>query len=124
MQASDAFFDGSERRQSSRVTIDADLYIELESAMPGDDTPANIVKCEALDVSSGGLQAKVSCKLVDSSIHTLVLDTHNDDAVYKLTVEVMWVKPIEAGCYAGLKIYDCDSTEAESWQSAFQKLLN
>ncbi len=118
------YFDIDERREEARLNLGAEIYVETVSSEPGENTPAEVIRCEAVDLSANGLQVLVDTKLTSGAIHTLIVDMDQRDEVFKLTAEVRWVRPHSDGFLTGLLLYESDGTEIVDWKLTVAKYLN
>ncbi len=118
------YFDIDERREEARLNLGAEIFIETVSSEPGDARPAEVIRCEAVDLSANGLQVLVDSKLTDGAIHTLIVDMDQRDDVFRLTAEVRWVRPHSDGFLTGLLLYESDGTEIVDWKLTVAKYLN
>ncbi|TNC79903.1 MAG: hypothetical protein C9356_16590 [Oleiphilus sp.] len=118
------YFDIDERREEVRMNIGAEIFIECVAAEPGEGRSAEVLRCEAVDVSANGMQVMVERKLVQGAIHTLVVEVYRNEDVYRLTSEVKWVEKKEDGYLIGLALFDSEDTEIIDWKLAMAKLLN
>ena len=121
----DSIFSVDEKREETRLTLDADIYIETVSPEPGENTLSEIVKCECIDLSANGLQVSLKSKLVPGAIHALIVEINHPKHVFKLTAEVKWVKPSSNDAYVtGLFLYDSDGTEIIDWKFMMAEYLS
>ena len=120
----DKYFDSDERREESRLTIGAEIYLERLSAEPGEDSSADVIRCEAIDISANGLQVLVDVELTAGAIHTLVVDIYRSGEIFRLSAEVRWVEAHKDGYLMGLSFFDSDGTEIIDWKLMMAKYLN
>jgi len=118
------YFDIDERREEARLNLGAEIFIEIESAEPGDSRPAKVIQCEAVDLSANGLQVLLDTPLNTGAIHTLIVDIDQREDVYRLTAEVRWVRPHSDGYLIGLLLYESDGTEIIDWKLSMASFLN
>lgn len=118
------YFDIDERREEVRMNIGAEIFIECVSAEPGEGRNAEVLRCEAVDVSANGMQVMVERQLIQGAIHTLVVEVFRSDEVYRLTSEVKWVVKKDDGYLIGLALFDSEDTEIIDWKLAMARLLN
>ena len=96
------FFDVDERRDEVRLTIGAEIFIERVSAEPGDKASAEVLRCEALDISANGMQVVVDGNLTAGGIHTLIVELYRSEEVFRLISAVKWVRTHSDGYVVGL----------------------
>lgn len=118
------FFDLDERREEVRLNIGAEIFLEKVAADPSEGTPAEVVRCEALDISANGMQVLVDAELVPGGIHTLIVEIYRNESTFKLTSEIKWVEPSKEGFLVGLALFDSEGTEIADWKLAMAKYLN
>jgi hypothetical protein len=118
------YFNVDEKRDEARLNVAASIFIETVSSEPDSNQEAQVVECECVDLSANGLQVLVPESLSQGAIHTLIIEIHNDNKVYRLTAEVKWVKPFKSEFLTGLMLYDSDGTEIIDWKFMMSKFLN
>ena len=118
------YFDVDERREEVRLTIGAEIYLEKVAAEPGEDNSAQVVRCEAMDISANGMQVAVDQELTGGAIHTMVVEIYRSEQVYRLSAEVKWCRKNKHEYHAGLALFDSDGTEIVDWKMTMAKYLN
>lgn len=118
------YFDASERREEVRLNLGAEIYLEKVAAEPDSAQVAEILRCEALDVSANGLQVMVDSPLSVGAIHTLIVEIYRSEASFKLIAEVKWVKRQSDGYHIGLVLFDSDGSAIVDWKLAVASYLN
>ena len=118
------FFDVDERRDEVRLNIGAEIFIERVAAEPGAKESADVLRCEAVDISANGMQVVVDGELIAGGIHTLIVEIYRTEDVFRLISEVKWVRPHSDGFLVGLALFDSDGSEIIDWKLAMAKYLN
>jgi len=118
------YFDVDERREEVRLNIGAEIFLEKVAAEPGDDSSAEVIRCEAVDISANGMQVLVDTPLIAGGIHTLIVEIYRSEATFRLTSEVKWVEESKDGYLMGLALFDSEGTEIVDWKLTMAKYLN
>ena len=115
-----------ERREESRLSRSAMLYVETVSAAPGSGEGAIVIACTTLDFSANGLQVKMDTALTAGAIHQMTLELPGSSDQFELTGEVRWVRvPSDGiGYVAGIMLFDSEGTEIIDWKLAIANWLN
>ena len=117
------FFDLDEKREETRVNLDADIFIETVSQEPGETNSPVIVKCECVDLSANGMQVILDTKLHTGAIHTLLIEIKSLQKIFRLTAEIRWTSEKNNRFLTGLFLYDSDGTEIIDWKFMMAKYL-
>ncbi|UZE97871.1 PilZ domain-containing protein [Alkalimarinus alittae] len=115
-----------ERREESRLSRSATLFVETVSAAPGSLDGAEVVSCKTLDFSANGLQVKMDTPLTAGAIHQMTLEFPNSDEKFELTGEVRWVRLSSSGSgyVAGIMLFNSEGTEIIDWKLAIANWLS
>ncbi|WP_250658344.1 PilZ domain-containing protein [Alkalimarinus coralli] len=115
-----------ERREESRITRTAMLYVETVSPSPGSSERPVVVACNTLDFSANGLQVQMDQALTAGAIHQMTLELPNSRDRFELTGEVRWVRVLSdgSGYIAGIMLFDSEGTEIIDWKLAIANWLN
>jgi hypothetical protein len=121
--------DTDNRRSEFRLSEQATIFIELQSADYDNGTAANILICNSLDLSANGMQIQLDCEVPVGSIFRLCVDFANNpnetkpEAIY-LVGEVRWLKPFGDEFTIGFALFDSEQTDIEAWKRAMAQRLS
>ncbi len=118
------WLNAEEKRGEARLNTAAALFIEVESAEPGQVGGGRVIVCEAVDLSANGIQCLISEALQPGAILQMALVLPEFKDSFKLTGEVMWVRNEKNGYATGLRFFDSDGTEIVNWKRAMAKWLS
>jgi len=107
-----------EKRKNLRLPLQSRLFIELVGSDPGDTEPAEIVSCQTLDVSRGGVQVALDRALTAGAILQLGVDMPDSERTLYLAGEVRWcrrISNIRDHWSAGLKLLNTGDADFISW---------
>ena len=90
----------TERRQHQRVDVEKAIYIEVVGRGVQSEAHSNIIRCETLDVSVGGLRVWVPTPIKQGSTLNIAAPMEDWTESLELLGEAMWVR--EAGDREGL----------------------
>jgi len=120
-----------ERREETRLSRSAVLYVETVSSAPDSKDGPVVVACKTVDFSANGIQVEMNEELTAGAIHQMALDLPNSKERFQLTGEVRWVRPLSAGTVsrettyvAGIMLFDSEGTEIIDWKIAIASWLN
>lgn len=117
-------FKYTERRKHERIHVERAIFVEVES--PGSRTEANnqILRCETLDVSVGGLRIWVPEEIMEGSTLNIAAPMGDWKENLELVGEAMWVRPAEdkEGFWVGLQLADSSREDMEKWLKVVHRL--
>ena len=120
-----------ERREETRLSRSAVLYVETVSSAPDSKDGPVVVACKTVDFSANGIQVEMNEELTAGAIHQMALDLPNSKERFQLTGEVRWVRPLSADTVsrettyvAGIMLFDSEGTEIIDWKIAIASWLN
>ena len=106
-------------REHIRLRMDTKVFVELAAADPHAGTEAELLKCDVIDVSFGGLKARIAEELIQDSILSIAVFIPGVDEPFYLAAEVRWCRPDDSGegtwC-AGFQILVSSGSDVESWR--------
>ncbi|MCP5160444.1 MAG: PilZ domain-containing protein [Hahellaceae bacterium] len=122
-QFNSAQFEDNQRAES-RLSSLAKLYLEVESAMPGEGE-AKVVECGVVDFSTNGLQVRLPDKIPQGAILPLMLVFPGHDRSYELMAEVRWIREDSTlgGYLAGFLLFESDGTAILDWKVTVARWL-
>ncbi len=99
-----------EKRQHLRLPMQTRTFIELVSPDPEDPASGEIVSCQTIDVSRGGLQVTLERELTVGAILQIGIDMPERESPLYLTGEVRWCRPL--------------TRSRDQWAAGFQLMNN
>lgn len=117
-------FNYTEKRKHQRVHVERAIFVEVET--PGSRTEAQnqILRCETLDVSVGGLRIWVPEKIMEGSKLNIAAPMEDWKENLELVGKAMWVRPAEdqEGFWVGLELADSSRDDMEKWLQVVYRL--
>lgn len=113
-----------ERRSESRLDNQTTVFIEIVSAAYNNSSPANIIVCNSLDLSTGGIQVEIDEEVPVGSILRLGAQLQGSDQTLYLVGEAKWLKKDGEHFNIGFELYDAEKTDFEGWQKVVTAMLN
>ena len=111
-------------REHIRLKMDTKVFIEVTAAGPDDTGAANLLQCDVVDVSFGGLRINIDEELIEGSILSICVELPTFDDLFYMAGEVMWCRPNvdeAGGAWAvGFKLLTSSDSDINSWR----ELLN
>lgn len=118
------FFSTDERRREARIYRSGEIFVEVTSAGPEEESAPEIVRCEVLDLSATGAQLLADEDMQIGAIHTLVVDLDDHNPTYRMAAEVRWVGSNKDGYLIGLEFLDSEQTGIDEWRTLLENFLN
>lgn len=118
------FFSTDERRREARIYRSGEIFVEVTSAGPEEDSAPEIVRCEVLDLSSTGAQLLADEDMQIGAIHTLVIDLDDHNPTYRMAGEVRWAGSNKDGYLIGFEFLDSEQTGIDDWRILLENFLN
>ena len=112
-----------QKRQFLRLPTESRVFIELESPPPGSLGPGKVARCETLEVSQGGLRARIGESVTVGAILQVGVELPGEDEPFYLVAQVRWRKQDDEkpGYWvAGFEILHSMGSDIDKWQSALQ----
>lgn len=110
------------QRTHIRIKIAARVFIEVAAAT--EDTPAQLQRCDIVDVSYGGCSARTDIELTPGSILSLCADLPASEPLY-LAAEVKWVQqdPSEPDKWlTGFEVLRSTDTDVDTWRQLLENV--
>ena len=106
-----------DRREHPRFSVGKAIYIEVVKRGNRSEANSNIVRCETLDVSAGGLRVAVPIPIAQGSVLNIAVPMDDWKENLELVGEAMWVKQADdKKCYwVGLALKDSSREDMERW---------
>ncbi|MCB1688032.1 MAG: PilZ domain-containing protein [Halioglobus sp.] len=107
-----------QRRKHPRLPVTSTTFIELLSARVGQNESAQLITCNTVDVSRGGLQVILSEELTVGAILQIGVDLPNAPGTLYLAGEVRWCLPSDDERHpwkAGFQILNAEDTDIATW---------
>jgi hypothetical protein len=107
-------------RIAPRIGVDAAIFVEVGVRIDPEDT-GEIVICNSLDISEGGLQVVLDEGMSTGQIVRICLDISDREPIFAIA-KVMWQKSNGTDFRHGLMLLDADDTDLNLWQSVVEEL--
>lgn len=105
------------RRSELRLDGTLAIFVEVRSAEPSGDLPAEIVACSGIDLSANGMQVEIDRPLQVGSILRIGADPRGSTPVMYVVGEVRWARQTANGNWAiGFSFFDSDGTDIIEWK--------
>lgn len=118
------YFSDDERRGEARIYRSGEIFVEVTSAEPDNDSLPEIIRCEVLDLSATGAQLLADEDMQGGAIHTLVVDLDEYTENFRLAGEVRWTQSCRDGYLVGFEFLDSEQTGIDDWKSLLANFLN
>lgn len=117
-------YDYAERRKHQRVDVERAIYIEVVTRDTRSEAHSNIIRCETLDVSIGGLRVWVPTPIKQGSKLNIAAPLEDWKESLELVGEAMWVKEADdrEGYWVGLALKDSSREDMERWFKVVHRL--
>jgi hypothetical protein len=114
-----------ERRSEVRIDEKVMVFIEVCSADFDNNSPANIIICNSIDMSANGVQVEIDQKVPVGTILRICADFGGDEqAALYLVGETKWVKPQQDSLCIGFEIYDAENSDVIGWKKVIAAMLD
>jgi hypothetical protein len=111
------------QRQFLRLPTESRVFIELESPPPGSLGPGKVARCETLEVSRGGLRARIGESVTVGAILQIGVELPGEEEPFYLVAQVRWRKQDDENpgfWIAGFEILHSMGSDIEQWEAALQ----
>ena len=115
------------KRRFFRLPVESRVFIEIEAPSPGSSGPGKVAHCETLEVSLGGLQARIRDAVSVGAILQIGVELPGKDEPVYLVAQVRWCRQDEnkdqdntAPWTAGFEILNALGSDIEQWEAALQ----
>ena len=112
-----------QKRQFLRLPTESRVFIELESPPPGSLGPGKVARCETLEVSQGGLRARIGESVTVGAILQVGVELPGEDEPFYLVAQVRWRKQDDESpgyWVAGFEILHSMGSDIDKWEAALQ----
>lgn len=115
------------KRRFFRLPVESRVFIEIEAPSPGSSGPGKVAHCETLEVSLGGLQARIRDAVSVGAILQIGVELPGKNEPFYLVAQVRWCRQDEnkdqdntAPWTAGFEILNALGSDIEQWEAALQ----
>lgn len=112
-------------RKHNRFEILSVAFLELESPPSGETSPGKVVRCNSLNVSSGGLSVQLDEEIIVGALLQLGVELPNRQEPLYLVGEVRWCQPDENATgkwLAGFQLMNALNSDIRHWVELVEKL--
>jgi len=113
-------------RVHQRLPLNSRVFLELDTGSAGNPGDAHIAVCEALDVSSGGLQVALRQEVsVDAFLQLGVEPPQGEGETFFLAAQVCWCRPTgdeDRPWFAGLMLLPAEHSDIDRWVELIRQL--
>ena len=116
----------TDRREHQRVDVEKAIYIEVVGRGVQSESHSNVIRCETLDVSVGGLRIWVPKPIKQGSTLNIAAPMEDWTESLELVGEAMWVKEAgdREGYWVGLALKDSSREDMEKWLKVVYRLTS
>lgn len=114
---------GSERRSETRIDEKTTVFIEICSASFDNDSPANIIICNSLDISANGIQVQMDEEVAIGTILRICAEFSNSEKALYLVGETKWVRPEGEHFNIGFELYEAEDSDIAAWKKVIASML-
>ena len=116
--------DYTDRRQHERVSVGKAIFVEVVKGRGRSEAHNEIIRCETLDISNGGLRIWVATPISAGSTLNIAAPTDDWAESLELVGEAMWVKEAgdRDGYWVGLALKDSSREDMEKWFKVVHRL--
>ena len=117
-------YDYSDRRKHQRINVERAIYVEVARRGSRSEADNTIIRCEAVDISVGGLRIGVPEPIAKGSILNIAVPVDDWKDNLELVGEAMWVKEADnkEGYWVGLELEDTSREDMEKWFKVVYRL--
>jgi hypothetical protein len=108
-----------EKRQQQRSSFVGKIFIERVSSDAEGQSPADIIACKTVDISSNGIRAGIDRELPMGAILQVGIEIAGEDHTLYLVGEVRWCIPSaddDEFWLVGFNLLDAQDSDIEAWQ--------
>ncbi|MFK7828215.1 MAG: PilZ domain-containing protein [Congregibacter sp.] len=112
-----------ENRRFFRLPVETRVFVEIESPAPGSLGPGRVSRCETLEVSRGGLRARINEAVSVGAILQIGVELPGKDEPFYLVGQVRWrmQDEIDASLWLiGFEILNAMGSDIEQWESTLE----
>lgn len=112
-----------ENRKYFRLPVETRVFVEIESPAPGSLGPGRVARCETLEVSRGGLRARISEAVSVGAILQIGVELPGKSEPFYLVGQVRWrmQDKNEAGLWLiGFEILNALGSDIQQWESTLE----
>jgi len=121
-------FQYTERRKHQRIHIERAIFVEVEHPDSRSEASNQILRCETVDVSVGGLKIWVPDAVVEGSTLNIAAPMEDWTENLELTGKAMWVSSSDSsgkpGYWVGLELMDSSREDMEKWLKVVHRLAD
>lgn len=119
-------FQYTERRKHQRIHIERAIFVEVENPDSRTESGNQIMRCETVDVSVGGLKIWVPEAVEQGATLNIAAPMEDWKENLELSGKAMWVTPVEepdrGGFWVGLELMDSSREDMEKWLKVVHRL--
>ena len=119
-------FQYTERRKHQRIHVERAIFVEVEQPDSRNEAENQILRCETLDVSVGGLRLWVPEPIREGSTLNIAAPMADWTENLELVGRAMWSRPSEdpekPGYWVGLELQDSSREDMEKWLKVVHRL--
>ena len=113
-----------DKRSEPRIEFNIRFFVHVHECPDDLDLVGLSVACDAVDVSTRGLQFKTEINLAAGSLLNITIGIGEPFAMYLLRGEIRWSKEKDGKHYAGVVLLDEEGTDLKKWESDFSKTFH
>jgi hypothetical protein len=116
--------DDTDRRKHQRVSVEKAIFVEVVKGCGRSEAHNDIIRCETLDVSNGGLRIWVATPISAGTTLNIAAPMDDWSENLELVGEAMWVKEAvdRDGYWVGLALKDSSRKDMEKWFKVVHRL--
>lgn len=119
-------FQYTERRKHQRIHIERAIFVEVENPGSRNEAGNQILRCETVDVSVGGLKIWVPEAVEQGATLNIAAPMEDWKENLELSGKAMWVTEVDdsdrGGYWVGLELMDSSRQDMEKWLKVVHRL--
>lgn len=109
----------TEQRGEPRIAHEIKFFVHVHECKDDPDMVGVSVECEAIDVSTRGMQFRSNGKLLSRSVLSITIGVGEPFAMYELKGEVRWVRSNGDHHYMGILLHEDEDSDYKKWEKDF-----
>jgi hypothetical protein len=114
-----------DHRRQFRLPMHTTVFIEVESAAPGELGPGRIARCQTLDVSPLGLKVQLTEAVTVGAILQIGVEVPSNAEPFYLVGQARWCEQDKhrlSSWRAGFEILNAAGSDVEQWKNTLQSI--
>lgn len=121
-------FQYTDRRKHQRIHIERAIFVEVDNPNSRTESGNQIMRCETVDVSVGGLKIWVPEPVDEGATLNIAAPMEDWKENLELSGKAMWVTAVDeadrGGFWVGLELMDSSREDMEKWLKVVHRLAD